>query len=72
MQVKPLGRLFIILHINSFNKNKLDLKISKRDISFFALGFFTLFLIETIIDWDNVKKEFMNGWNSIEKVEKKT
>ena len=40
--------------------------------AFFALGFFTLFLIETIIDWDNVKKEFMNGWNSIEKVEKKT
>ncbi len=48
------------------------MKISKREISFFALGFFTLFLIETIIDWDNVKKEFMNGWNSIEKVETKS
>ncbi len=47
------------------------MKITKRDIAFFALGFFTLFLIETIIDRDNVKKEFMDGWNSYEKVDSK-
>ncbi len=48
------------------------MKITKKNIAFFALGFFTLFLIDTITDWDNVKKSFMDGWNSVEKVETKS
>jgi len=40
------------------------MKISKRDIGFFALGIFTLFLIETISDWEGTKASFNKGWNS--------
>ena len=40
------------------------MKITKRDIAFFFLGFLALFLIETILDWDGTKKAFNDGRNS--------
>ena len=37
------------------------MKITKRDVSFFILGFFTFFLIETIMDWEGAKESFEKG-----------
>lgn len=39
------------------------MKITKRDVKFFVLGFFTLFLIETIMDWEGSKESFKKGFN---------
>ena len=38
------------------------MKIKGRDIWFFLLGIFTLFIIETIIDWDGTKQSLKNGY----------
>lgn len=38
-------------------------KITKRDILFFFLGFFTLLLLEAILDWEGSKKAFTEGYN---------
>ncbi len=40
------------------------MKITKRDITFYLLGFLTLFLVETILDWDANKKAFYEGYNN--------
>ena len=52
------------------------MKITKRDVVFFLLGIFTIFLIESIIDWEETKKSFKDGFNAdkgnFEKVESKT
>lgn len=40
------------------------MKITKRDIGFFFLGFLTLFLIETILDWEGTKKAINEGRNA--------
>ena len=45
------------------------MKISKRDVGFFFLGFLTFFVIESIYDWEGTKKAFMDGFNSAHKVE---
>ena len=37
--------------------------ITKREIVFFLLGLLTFLLIETIYNWSDSKKAFMNGWN---------
>ena len=47
------------------------MKITKRDLGYFVLGFFTFFLIETIVDWEGTKKAFSDGWNSAHKIESK-
>jgi len=39
-------------------------RITKRDVIVFILGFMTLFLIETILDWDNAKEAFKKGFNA--------
>ena len=39
-------------------------KITKRDVLFFFLGIFTLFIIESVWDWDNTVKDFKAGWNA--------
>ncbi len=45
-------------------------KITKRDVLFFFLGIFTFFIIESVWDWDNTVKSFMEGFNGrIKKVE---
>lgn len=40
------------------------MKITKRDITFYLLGFLTLFLVETILDLDGAKKAFYEGYNN--------
>ncbi|MDG1194754.1 MAG: hypothetical protein P8N27_04515 [Polaribacter sp.] len=45
------------------------MKITKRDIAFFALGIFTIFIIESIIDWDGSKKSFKDSFNSASGIE---
>lgn len=45
-------------------KNKM-MKITKRDISFFILGILTLFIVETILKWEEVKQEFWEGYHSV-------
>jgi hypothetical protein len=45
------------------------MKITKRDIAFFALGIFTIFIIESIIDWNGTKKSFKDGFNSASGIE---
>jgi hypothetical protein len=37
-------------------------KISKREIIAFLLGIFTLFLFESIYDWEGTKKAFFKGY----------
>ena len=44
------------------------MKITKRDIAFFLLGFLTLFLIESILDWEGTKNAFMEGHDSFYEV----
>jgi hypothetical protein len=43
------------------------MKISNRDIKIFFLGFLTLFIIETIYDWDStvgsIKRGYHDGYN---------
>jgi hypothetical protein len=41
----------------------MKLKLTKRDILFFILGFMTLFAIEAAYDWDNHVKAFKKGYN---------
>jgi hypothetical protein len=45
------------------------MKISNRDIKIFFLGFFTLFIIEAIYDWDStigsIKRGYHAGYNSM-------
>ncbi|MDZ4148953.1 MAG: hypothetical protein U1C58_11755 [Flavobacteriaceae bacterium] len=45
------------------------MKITKRDIAFFALGIFTFFIIESIMDWERTKKAFNDGYNSARGIE---
>ena len=40
------------------------MKISNRDVLMFFLGFATLFVIETIYDWDSTIGEIQRGWES--------
>lgn len=37
------------------------MKITKRNILFFFLGMLTWLVIESVYDWDNTKKEFLDG-----------
>jgi len=39
------------------------MKITKRDVKIFILGFVTFFLVESIYNWDSSKKAFDRGWN---------
>jgi len=38
-------------------------KISKRDVAIFLLGFFTMFLIDVILDWNDNVASFKKGSN---------
>ncbi|MDI5887307.1 MULTISPECIES: hypothetical protein [Flavobacterium] len=41
------------------------MKISNRDVKIFFLGFATLFIIESIYDWDSTIGSFKRGWDSV-------
>ena len=40
------------------------LNITKREISFFFIGIFTMLIIETLTDWNSSKESFKKGWNA--------
>jgi len=40
------------------------MKITKRDIKFFALGLLTLFIIESIVDWEGTQQAIKDGWEA--------
>ncbi len=42
----------------------LKLKITKRDILFLFIGLFIAFLIDTIVNWEENKQDFIDGFNS--------
>ena len=47
------------------------LKITKRDILFLFIGLFIAFLVDSIINWEENKQAFLDGYNStVEKAEK--
>ena len=39
------------------------MKITRRDIKFFLLGILTMFVIETLYDWEGTINAFMEGFN---------
>jgi hypothetical protein len=45
------------------------MKITKRVVVFFILGFITLVMIETIMDWQDNEKAFNDGRNSFFEIE---
>ena len=40
-------------------------KITKREVQFFFLGILTMFLIESLLDWEGSVKAFKDGWNCV-------
>jgi|TARA_B110000114_G_C14788551_1_gene275774 hypothetical protein len=52
------------------------MKITKRDVTFFLLGIFIIFIIESVMNWEGTKKSLNDGFNdgksNFEKVESKT
>ncbi|WP_262508025.1 hypothetical protein [Sediminicola luteus] len=40
------------------------MKFTKRDLAFFLLGFATLFIIETLMDWEGSKATFKQGFEN--------
>jgi hypothetical protein len=38
------------------------MKISKQDVKFFFLGVLSLFIIETILGWNDVVKDMKKGY----------
>jgi len=43
--------------------------IKKRDIGFFILGLFTFFVIETVMNWSEIKDNMIqSGEDEIEKI----
>ncbi|MFV8270885.1 hypothetical protein ACNQGP_13265 [Flavobacterium sp. GT2N3] len=43
------------------------MKISNRDIKIFFLGFATLFIVQSIYDWDSTIGEIQRGWEASSK-----
>lgn len=39
------------------------MKITKRDLTFFLLGIFSLLVFDAIVNWKEVKKELIRGYN---------
>ncbi|MDX5476895.1 MAG: hypothetical protein LPJ98_00445 [Cyclobacteriaceae bacterium] len=48
----------------------MKIKITKRDVGFFFLGIFSIFLLETILNWDQTVEAFKKGYNDGAKMEK--
>lgn len=40
------------------------MKITKRDIKFFLIGFFCILIIETIFNWKSYVKAYEIGYNN--------
>ena len=53
------------------NALKLDknMKITKGDIKFFVLGILTFLIVDTIMNWDDAKKSFQEGYNDTRGIE---
>ncbi|MDI3527624.1 MAG: hypothetical protein PWR03_1807 [Tenuifilum sp.] len=37
--------------------------VNKREVLFFFLGVIIVIIIETLINWQECKKDFLKGWN---------
>ena len=63
-KVNPISIVIIcIISLLFILKNqKINMKITTRDIAFFMLGIFTIFIIETLVDWEGSKKSFKDGY----------
>ena len=40
------------------------MKITRRDLKFFLLGILTVFLLETVLNWEDTKKAFKDGFDA--------
>lgn len=47
------------------------MKITGRDMKFFLLGVLTIFVINTIMDWEGTKESLKRGWDSYPGIETK-
>lgn len=47
----------------------MKIKITKRDIAFFFLGIFAVFLFDTIYNWDQAVEAFKKGYQEGSKME---
>jgi hypothetical protein len=54
-----LGFFFI------FEEKVAKMKISKREIKIFILGFISCVVLQGIIDWEDSVRSFKEGWNSV-------
>lgn len=45
--------------------------VTKREIVFFFLGVITVIIIDTLINWQDSKKSFLEGWNNAKTEEKR-
>jgi hypothetical protein len=45
--------------------------VTKREVVFFFIGVITVIIIDTLINWQDCKKGFLEGWNSVKTEEKK-
>lgn len=40
------------------------MKVSKREVKIFVIGFFTCMILEGVCDWKGSVEAFKSGWNS--------
>ena len=45
--------------------------VTKREVVFFFLGVIIVIIIDTLINWQDCKKSFLDGWNDAKTEEKK-
>lgn len=55
--------LKLIIKYHRFENKYTDMKITKREIIFFIAGILTIFVIETIYDWNGFKDAVKRGYN---------
>ena len=40
------------------------MKVTRRDLKFFFLGVLTVFLLESVLNWEDTKKAFQDGFDA--------
>ena len=45
------------------------MRIKKRDVMFFIFGVLTFLIVDTIMNWDDAKESFKEGYNDARKIE---
>ncbi len=44
--------------------------VTKRDVKFFFLGVFAMFIFESLYNWKETKQAFLDGLNGVDRSEK--